>query len=96
MGVKSITGKTITSVDITDNEWKVASNLKYKENYYPYLVTEALATISPPIQIKKNQGSMSIKINWMLGLLLMNFHSKFAFDRFVRLDTMPLVLVLSY
>ena len=66
MGVKSITGKTITSVDITDNEWKVASNLKYKENYYPYLVTEALATISPPIQIKKNQGSMSIKINWML------------------------------
>ena len=34
MGVKSITGKTITSVDITDNEWKVASNLKYKENYY--------------------------------------------------------------
>jgi hypothetical protein len=52
--VKSTTGKTITSVDITDNEWKAASNLKYRENYYLYLVTEALTTASPPIQILKN------------------------------------------
>ena len=52
--VRSTTGKTITSVDITDNEWKEASNPTYRENYYLYLVTEALATTSPPIQVLKN------------------------------------------
>ena len=50
--VKSSTGKTITSVDITDNEWKAAS--KFREKYYLYLVTNALASTCPPIEILKN------------------------------------------
>ena len=49
--VKSSTGKTITSVDITDNEWKAAS--VHKDKYFLYLVTKALAT-SPPIEILRN------------------------------------------
>jgi hypothetical protein len=52
--VKSTTGKTITSVDLTENEWKAASNPENRENYYLYLVTEALNTDSPPIQILEN------------------------------------------
>ena len=52
--VKSTTSKTITSVDLTENEWKAASNPENKENYYLYLVTEALKTDSPPIQILEN------------------------------------------
>ena len=52
--VKSTTGETITSVDITDNEWKDASNPAYRENYYLYIVTEALATTSPPIKTLRN------------------------------------------
>ena len=52
--MKSSTGKTITSVDITDNEWKAASSPKYRENYLLYLVTEVLATINPPIKILRN------------------------------------------
>ena len=52
--VKSTTGKTITSVDLTENEWKAASNPENRENYYLYLVTEALKTDSPPIQILEN------------------------------------------
>ena len=52
--MKSTTGKTITSVDLTENEWKAASNPENRENYYLYLVTEALDTDSPPIQTLKN------------------------------------------
>ena len=52
--VKSTTGKTITSVDLTENEWKAASNPENRENYYLYLVTEALETDSPPIQTLQN------------------------------------------
>ena len=52
--VKSTTSKTITSVDLTENEWKAASNPENRENYYLYLVTEALKTDSPPIQILEN------------------------------------------
>ena len=65
--VKSTTGKTITSVDLTENEWKAASNPENRENYYLYLVTEALATTSPPIQILQNpwnwvdQGELGIR-----------------------------------
>ena len=65
--VKSTTGETITSVYITDNEWKAASKPAYRENYYLYLVTEALATTSPPIQILQNpwnwvdQGELGIR-----------------------------------
>ena len=52
--VKSTIGKTIKSVDITENEWKAASNPAHRENYYLYLVTEAIDTDSPPIQILRN------------------------------------------
>ena len=51
--VKSTTGKTITSVDLTENEWKAASNPENRKKYYLYLVTEALSD-SPPIQILEN------------------------------------------
>jgi hypothetical protein len=50
--VKSSTGKIITSVDITDNEWKAASD--NRDKYFLYLVTNALATTSPPIEILRN------------------------------------------
>ena len=65
--VKSTTSKTITSVDLTENEWKAASNPENRENYYLYLVTEALKTDSPPIQILENpyawvnSGKLSIR-----------------------------------
>ena len=51
--VKSTTGKTITSVDLTENEWKAASKPENRKKYYLYLVTEALSD-SPPIQILRN------------------------------------------
>ena len=55
--VKSSTGKEIKSVDLTANEWKAASNPKIRDNYYLYLVTNALKTNNPPIEILKNPWS---------------------------------------
>jgi hypothetical protein len=53
--VKSSTGKVITSIDITSNEWKAASD--HKDKYFLYLVTNALTTTTPPIEILKNPWS---------------------------------------
>ena len=50
--VKSSTGRTITSIDITDNEWKAAAN--NKDKYFLYLVTNALATTGLAIEILRN------------------------------------------
>ncbi len=53
--VKSSTGKVITSIDITSNEWKAASD--HKDKYFLYLVTKALTTTTPPVEILKNPWS---------------------------------------
>jgi hypothetical protein len=53
--VKSSTGKVITSIDITSNEWKAASD--HKDKYFLYLVTNALTTTTPPVEILKNPWS---------------------------------------
>ena len=47
--VKASSSNTINSVVITANEWSAANNLKYKENYYLYLVRNAL-TDNPTVE----------------------------------------------
>jgi hypothetical protein len=52
--VKSTTGEKIESIDLTRNEWNAASKPKNRDRFYLYLVTEALKSNCPPIEILKN------------------------------------------
>lgn len=50
--VKASIGKTISTVDITANEWSSAQNIHFKDQYHLYLVSEALCK-RPRIEILK-------------------------------------------
>jgi hypothetical protein len=64
--VKATEGKKITSVNLTFNEWKVATDSTHREKYFIYLVFEALT--KPRIEVIENpckmvdEGSLEIKI----------------------------------
>ena len=64
--VKATEGKKITSVNLTFNEWKVATDSRYRERYFIYLVFEALT--KPRIEVIENpckmvdEGSLEIRI----------------------------------
>ena len=64
--MKATEGKKITSVNLTFNEWKVATDSTHREKYFIYLVFEALT--KPRIEVIENpckmvdEGSLEIKI----------------------------------
>jgi hypothetical protein len=54
--VKSTKGRTMTSVELTRNEWVAAKDPKRKANYYIYLVSNALAA-QPKIEVLRDPHS---------------------------------------
>lgn len=51
--VKATVGKSISSVELTRNEWEAANRAEYKESYRIYLVIEALSE-NPRIEVLRN------------------------------------------
>jgi hypothetical protein len=54
--VKSSAGKAISCVDLTVNEWEAARHVEKRDNYYIYIVTDALSAV-PRIERLRNPAA---------------------------------------